>query len=181
MLVWLNGAFGVGKTTVAGLIGKSPGRWRPFDAEWVGYMLKANLTDRSLAGDFQHLAGWRRLVPIVAREISDLTGEPLVVVQTVLVEQYWEELRIGLSDQGFEVFHVFLDVETSALRARIEGDLARPGVDARQWRLDHIAEFDSCRSWMAMAADLVVDTTAMAPEDVAKSIRETVIQQHPGR
>lgn len=177
VLLWLNGAFGVGKTTTARLMTEGTDSWRPFDPESVGSMLKANLSDRALGGDFQHLPAWRRLVPVVAAEIRDHTGQDLVAVQTVLRENYWRELTAGLRDQGFQILHVVLDVEQSVLRDRIEADDAEP--ESRQWRLDHIDTYVSARRWMVAAADLVIDTTNAPAEDGVRPIVNAVGSRAP--
>ena len=39
MIVWINGAFGSGKTTTAGLVTKRLDGAKLFDPEYVGYML----------------------------------------------------------------------------------------------------------------------------------------------
>jgi chloramphenicol 3-O-phosphotransferase len=41
MIVWLNGAFGAGKTSTARELAGMLAGVRQFDPEWVGYMLKA--------------------------------------------------------------------------------------------------------------------------------------------
>jgi hypothetical protein len=82
VLIWLNGGFGVGKTTTGELICQRSRGWRTYDPELVGSMLEANLLDRSLEGDFQHLAAWRRLVPRVARELQDFTSTPRISLPT---------------------------------------------------------------------------------------------------
>lgn len=81
MIVWINGTFGVGKTTTASQLVTLSDRLRVFDPEWVGYLLKANLADQPFT-DFQQLSAWRRLVPHVADEIIRLTGQSLVTVQS---------------------------------------------------------------------------------------------------
>ena len=152
MLVWLNGTFGVGKTTIARSLVQRTNRWRLYDPESVGCMLKTNLTDRRF-GDFQHLSAWRRLVPLVARQLSEFTGQDLIAVQTVLVRDYWMELRRGLHEQGLDVFHVVLDATEHALRARIAQDEEmRRAIEAgtlesgaQQWRIDHISRYCSSR------------------------------------
>jgi hypothetical protein len=45
VILWMNGSFGVGKTTAANLIREREPLWRLFDPEWVGSMLRANLRD----------------------------------------------------------------------------------------------------------------------------------------
>jgi hypothetical protein len=106
------------------------------------------------------------------------TGDRLVAVQTVLVEQYWDELRHGFADQGIDLFHVVLDVEEPALLARIAADEVDPC--AEPWRVNHIAADMSARPWMTAAADLVVDTTGLTARDAAAQILEALKQEAGG-
>ena len=46
--------------------------------------------------DFQDLAPWRELVPVFTESIARFTGQHLIAVQTVLREDYWQELTAGL-------------------------------------------------------------------------------------
>src|SRR4051794_39466852 len=121
MIVWLNGTFGVGKTTTSDNLVSRAKHLRHFDPEWVGYMLANNLADHAVT-DFQRYPSWRRLVPIVADEIIRFTGQHLVAAQAVLVEDYWREISKGLADLGQDVFHVVLDADADTLRARIDAD-----------------------------------------------------------
>ncbi len=85
MIVWINGTFGVGKTTTAGLLAERTD-WRVFDPEHVGYLLQSNMADVPVE-DFQDLGPWRTLVPMVADEIFLATSNPaMIAVQTVLDE-----------------------------------------------------------------------------------------------
>jgi hypothetical protein len=167
MLLWLNGTFGVGKTTTAREIVDRATGWRLFDPEWVGFMLRANLSDQQF-DDFQELPPWRALVPRVAKEIGQLTGEELVAVQTVLVEDFWLELRSGFDELGLDLFHVVLDVEDGALRDRIAQDTVEDS--AKDWRLSRIETFHAARAWMTAQADLVIDVTERGPRDAANAI-----------
>lgn len=171
LVVWLNGTFGVGKTTTAAAICEVRPDWRVFDPEWVGYMLRANLTDLS-GEDFQDLESWRRLVPVVMHEVEAFTGQRLVAVQSVLVEAYWRELRSNCRERGLEVVHVVLDCDESVLLERVEGDEVER--DARQWRIDHIPVATAARAWMTDAADVLIDTTAMSSDEVASAVLETI-------
>jgi broad-specificity NMP kinase len=167
VIIWLNGTFGVGKTTAAELICDRT-KWRMFDPEHVGYMLAANLRDIEF-NDFQHLPPWRSLVPAVAKQIQHFTGSPaLVAVQTVLVEGYWNELKSNLVDHGLRVFHVLLDCDADELRRRIQADEVER--QAEEWRFDHIPKFHAAREWLTRSADTVVDTTHITPEDVAQLV-----------
>jgi len=167
MIIWINGTFGVGKTTTAGLVAETPS-WRTFDPEQVGYLLAGHLKDLEF-DDFQDLPPWRALVPAVAEEIVDFTGcSALVAVQTVLVQSYWEELRTGLKHRDLPLFHVVLDCNEDELRRRIENDAVEH--QAKDWRLDHIAKFHGARDWLTRSADIVVDTTHLKPPEVAEAV-----------
>ena len=167
MILWLNGPFGVGKTATARSIAEERPAWRLFDPETVGYLLVANLRDREIA-DFQDLAAWRSLVPQVTAELAALTAADLIVVQSVLSEPYWTELRAGMATAGLDVFHVLLDCDEAALRDRIRADEVER--DAEQWRLDHIAAYDAARPWLLDAADLVIDTSSVERTHVAATV-----------
>jgi hypothetical protein len=167
VVLWINGTFGVGKTTAANLIREQDPAWRLFDPEWVGYMLRANLGDVP-CDDFQDLPPWRTLVPRVAHEIALLTGDNLLAMQTVLVEEYWGELRRGFTDHRMEVFHVVLDADEATVRSRIMADGADRG--AAQWRLDHLHTYNSARAWMTASADLVVDTAGLTAAETASLV-----------
>jgi hypothetical protein len=171
MILWLNGAFGVGKTTTAQAILEAAPAWRLFDAEHVGLLLATNLSGVEF-DDFQDLAPWRSLVPLIASEVSDFTGDDLLVVQTVLVQDHWEEMRSRFSERQQEVVHVVLDAPATVLASRIKKDQIERS--AEQWRLDHIESYESAKTWLLPAADLVVDAHLLSVADVASSILQSL-------
>lgn len=168
MIVWLNGAFGAGKTTTAAeLVPLVPGS-RLFDPETVGYMLTANLADR-WPGDFQHWPPWRALVAATAAQLTAYTGQHLIAPQTVMTQPYLEEISSALHAAGLDVFHVLLDVAEPVLRTRIEAS-----QEAVEWRLDHLAEYQAARPWLLDAADLVVDITQLPSAGAARHIADAL-------
>jgi hypothetical protein len=68
---------------------------------------------------------------------------------------------------------VLLEAEPEVLADRIRADQASPR--ACQWRLDHLGRFAAARSWMASAADLIVDSTALTPAGVAAAVAGAVL------
>jgi hypothetical protein len=172
VIVWLNGTFGVGKTTTSGHLAGGDDRLRRFDPEWVGYMLANNLADHVVT-DFQQYPSWRRLVPVVAHEISQSTGQHLVAAQSVLVEDYWRDIVTGLADLNHEVFHVLLDADAETLHARIDADNQEP-ARIRPWRHRHVDVFQSALVWLRPAADLVVDTGAFDALAASQQIRSAI-------
>ena len=164
MIIWLNGTFGSGKTSTAAELRSLVPSSRVFDPETVGYMLQPNLADLPVS-DFQHWSPWRPLVVATAAELARFTGQHLIAPQTILVRAYLEQILAGLRDAGLDVFHVVLDASEEVLRRRILGS-----AEAQAWRLDHLAEYRSARSWMIQAADLAVDTGGRPPAEIAHQI-----------
>lgn len=171
MMIWINGTFGVGKTTTGQSLVETQPALRLFDPEAVGYMLMNSLKDQAFS-DFQDLPAWRALVPATALEIRRHTGQHLVAVQTVLREDYWAELKDSFNELDEHVVHVVLDADEGTLRNRIENDQVE--LSARQWRLDHLERYTAARTWMIREADLVIDTSRLAVEDVVSRIAEAV-------
>jgi adenylylsulfate kinase-like enzyme len=167
VIIWLNGTFGAGKTTTARHLASRLANARHFDPELVGDLLMSALSDHEFK-DFQDLPPWRELVPVITTTIAGFTGQHLIATQTVLRPDYWRDLTRGFSQTPLEIFHVLLDVDSDALTDRIMTDEIPAG--ARQWRLDHISDYEAARPWMQAAADLVIDTTSQYATDVAEQI-----------
>ncbi|MFD0339968.1 AAA family ATPase [Streptomyces sp. NPDC127117] len=167
MIIWLNGTFGAGKTTTAHeLIPRLQGA-RIFDAEKVGEMLwhVLGVPER----DFQDYQPWRGLVVETARQVLDYVGGTLVVTQTVLNKGYWDEIHMGLAKAGIPVFHFLLHTDRDTLIHRIETDIKPESIKAREWRLDHLADYQQALPWLERDAE-VIDTTCVPPSDVAELI-----------
>lgn len=117
-VVWINGTFGVGKTTTAKAVAASRADLRVFDPEEVGFMLRRNLADYPV-DDFQDGPSWRQLVAHTAGALIEQTGQSLVVPQTVLSQPYWNEIKRLLLRLRIGVTHVLLDCTPDVLVQRI--------------------------------------------------------------
>ena len=124
VIIWLNGGFGSGKTTLAEEL-----RWRLPDAlvynpEDVGLMLRKWMP---ADGDFQHLASWRELVVATALSLRRHHAETLIVPMSLIRDAYRAEVLGGLAAAGEDVLHVFLEVDAAVLRERLNARVTRPG------------------------------------------------------
>ncbi|WP_436738036.1 AAA family ATPase [Streptomyces sp. BBFR102] len=165
MIIWLNGTFGAGKTTTAGELTTRIRDSRIFDAERVGELLGHVLG--APEGDFQDVPPWRGLVVETARQVLDHAGGTLVVPQTVLVEQYWQEIRAGLAAAGIPVHHFLLHADQDTLAHRIATDPDPGGAAGRRWRLDHLPRYQQALPWLYREAE-VIDTAELPPDLVAE-------------
>ncbi len=170
MIVWLNGTFGVGKTSTAGeLVSLLPGA-RIFDSECVGLMLRHVLTEP--VEDFQDWPPWRSLVVQAAVQVLGFVGGTLVVPQTVLVQDYARQIFGGLSDAGVPVMHFVLHAREDELVRRITED-AGEDRGAKDWRLDHVAKYQAALPWLREDGE-ILDTTSVSVSEVARDLAARV-------
>ncbi|MFB7495647.1 NUDIX domain-containing protein [Streptomyces sp. NPDC056161] len=181
MIVWINGAFGAGKTATAReLIDLIPNSTL-FDPEAIGGALAHLLPPKRLAevGDFQDLPIWRRLVIDTAAAMLAELGGTLVVPMTLLRQEYRDEIFGGLAARRIAVRHLLLAPAETILRARIAGrhvppDLPDGELRMRQWAYDHIEPYRAAlASWLAADAH-PVDTSALTPYETAVRIADAV-------
>lgn len=136
MIVWLNGAFGVGKTTVAKELAAIVPNVQITDPERIGYVMRRTFWRHA---DYQDVPLWRRLtrmqvaqagrrrvaiVPmtIVRREVFDEVTQGTRVFLLVASRAVHEE-RIGGTDEAQEWRHLQLD---RCLHAFSGGGLGEP-------------------------------------------------------
>jgi predicted kinase len=140
MIIWLNGAFRAGKTTLADELHRRLPAAVVFNPEDVGLMLWKWLEPND---DFQDLASWRELVVATALSLRRHHAGTLIVPMSLIREAYRIEILGGLAAAGEEVLHVFLEADASALRdrlaAREDGPQDPEGRRlARDWALKRI-------------------------------------------
>ncbi|AWT41623.1 MULTISPECIES: NUDIX hydrolase [Streptomyces] len=181
IVVWINGAFGAGKTTTARELIELIPNSTLFDPEVIGGTLTDLLPAKHLAevGDFQDLPIWRRLVIDTAAALLAELGGTLVVPMTLLRQEYRDEIFGGLAARRIPVRHLVLTPAETILRARIADRETPPGlpdgeIRVRQWAYDHIEPYRAAlASWLAADAHLV-DNGTLTPHQTAARIAEAV-------
>ncbi len=130
MYVLLNGAFGIGKTTVAReLLPRLP-RSAIFDPEWIGFVLRR--IPGYARSDYQHLAAWRRLSIAGARAVGAF--RPTVIVPMAFSElRYLDEVRAGLASSGRPVLHFCLTAPLDVVQGRLAGRGEPAGDPSFAW------------------------------------------------
>jgi AAA domain len=124
VIIWINGAFGAGKTTLAGELMRRMPEAVLFDPEYVGYILREWVPVPT--GDFQDLPSWRELVIETALALRRHHAETLIVPMTLINDAYAGQILDGIRQRGEEVIHVFLDLDADVLRQRINDRVLHP-------------------------------------------------------
>ncbi|RAG80625.1 ATP/GTP-binding protein [Streptacidiphilus pinicola] len=176
MIVWLNGAFGAGKTTTVRELQRLIPGSHVFDPEDVGALLRCRLLPAaSLDGltDYQDLVAWRRLVPDTLAALHAQLGEdtPLLVPMALHRQDYRDEIFGALAARRLDVHHVLLHAEESILRKRIDADETEHG--ARGWRLSHLDAYAAALPWLRADA-AVVDTADLTPRQTAECVADLI-------
>ncbi|MFI1734272.1 AAA family ATPase [Streptomyces acidicola] len=175
MIVWVNGAFGSGKTT---LVEELRSRWPEalvFDPEMVGYVLR-EIVDVP-TGDFQDLRLWRRQVAELAVGLVEEYGRPLLVPMTLVNPEYVEEIFSALRKAGVTVHHFFLRVPHEVLEQRIDGRSFTPDDPAQDERVRRWckSKIPSCMEFLAeVPADTVVLNGELSPRALADQVLNSI-------
>ena len=165
MIVWINGAFGSGKSTIADLLTK---RLKPsyvYDPEQVGYFLWSVFPESmKRKGNFQHIPMWREFNYQILKYIYQQYDGVLIVPMTIYNRQYYEEIIGRLQADEIEVRHFILMAEKQTLIQR----LVQRGESVDSWAAQHI---DVCLQ--AFSSDIQhekIDTERKSAEKVVSEI-----------
>ena len=162
MYVLLNGAFGIGKTTVARELRSRLDSAGIFDPEHVGLIL------RRLPGyshsDFQHSPTWRRAAIAGARCVGMVRS--VVIVPMAFSEfAYLEEVRDGLSSSRRPVLHFCLTAPVEVVQERLAAR-GEPLEDPR-WSWVHRRAAECCAAHREDRFAVQVPTENESPASIA--------------
>ncbi|MFC8536765.1 AAA family ATPase [Streptomyces sp. NPDC057249] len=173
MIIWLNGAFGSGKTTLAyGLCRALPGA-TVADPEAVGDLLRSALASHALEPrDYQDLSLWRQLTRAFVAGLVHHTGSPVIVPMTVLNPAYAEEIFAPLRTGG-GFHHLVVHAGPAALAERIEASDEFPGDPERSeavraYRRRRAANYQESTAWLH-AQGHVIDTTTLTADQTLQA------------
>jgi hypothetical protein len=136
VIIWLNGPFGIGKTTAAQALVQRLPDGLLYDPELIGELLRQMVGAIDPVSDFQDLLAWRELVVDTARVLCQTYRRTLVMPMTVWRQAYFDELLEGLRRADPDIRCFRLMASEAVLRARILGWPTTEG--AHDWCLAHL-------------------------------------------
>jgi predicted kinase len=164
LVVWVNGAFGVGKTAVAeelvGLLADAV----VFDPEALGVVLRAVVPLDEQTDDFQDISAWRATTLAAVVALARTRSGAIIVPMALVDDRYFDEIVGGVRRSGVQLLHVSLVAPAEVIAAR----LAARSSD-EQWGLDRV---DACVA--ALAGERFcehIDATVATPLQLAGRIQ----------
>jgi hypothetical protein len=141
VLVWINGAFGSGKTQTAfELLRRIPGA-HVADPELIGFAIHRMLPPGA-RNDFQNRPQWRSAVVATLTDAVDAHDGPVLVPMTLVDHGYFDEIMAGLRGAGVDVRHFALTASPETLRRRLRARtgylLARVTGRDESWAMQQI-------------------------------------------
>ena len=137
MIIWLNGPFGVGKTTLANLLHQEIPNSILYDPELLGDFFQENLPKAVCPEDFQDYPIWRQTTVQIIRDLATKTGQVIIVPMTVFKKEYCQEIIEQGLIEDMCVQHNILVAEKETILDRLD----KRTQENNNWALKHL---DNC-------------------------------------
>ena len=174
MIIWINGAFGSGKTTIAYELNRRIPNSFIYDPENMGYFIRKNSPKQILKDDFQDHLIWREfnfsMLQMIYREFSGT----IIVPMTIVNPKYFDEIVNKLKADGIELNHFTLLAARETLLKRLKSR----GDNSNSWPAKQI---DRCISSLSLNMFRNhINTDHLTPEEILDQIaKEARIQLQP--
>jgi broad-specificity NMP kinase len=129
VIIFVNGPFGVGKTTAVTEVSARVPSALVIDPEKVGHMLWAQLPGQLRAEEFELEPVWPALTRTLIREASRAYARTILVPMTIARPEVFTQIVQPLRDDGLPVAHFTLLAPPSVIRGR----LRRRGEGPDRW------------------------------------------------
>lgn len=165
MVIFINGSFGVGKTTVARLlVERLPGS-ALFDPEPLGVVMQRAARPFKRVDDFQDLRAWRASSILLIRFMRALR-RTVVVPMAFSNESYLREFLAALRSVDAETFHFCLIAPLAEVQQRLQRRAGPRGPTAWQQR----RAVECCTEHQRPEYAVHVPTENRSPHDIAGEI-----------
>lgn len=119
MIIWINGAFGSGKSQTAFELNRRIHNSFVYDPEKIGFFIRKNIPKDLNRGDFQDYPIWREFNFSMLKYIVEKHEGIIIVPMTIVNPEYFREVIGKLRDDEIEVNHFVLTCSKETLLKRL--------------------------------------------------------------
>ncbi len=171
MIIWLNGAFGAGKTQTAYELKRRIPNSIIYDPEQVGFFINQSFPKEIKKGDFQDYEIWREFNYKTLKHIHSGYSGTIIIPMTIVNPQYYEEIIGRLKNEGVDVHHFVLEASKETLQKRLKSRFEKKNSWPEQ-------QIERC---LAGIADPIfedkINTNDLTTEQVAETIASVLYIQ----
>jgi len=122
MIIWINGAFGSGKTTTAKKLHKLLKGSFIYDPEEAGFFIRKNAPKQFTReyADFQDIPLWRETNYKMLKMLAEGYDGTIIVPMTLVNPDYYNEIIVRLLADGVDVQHFILYLDKPTLIKRLK-------------------------------------------------------------
>lgn len=121
MVIWVNGAFGSGKTSTAYELKERLLNTYVYDPEEVGFFIRDNIPADIKFNDFQDIPMWREFNYSMLKYICNEYKGVIIVPMTIANEYYFNEIVERLRFENININHFTLMATKDTLIQRLRG------------------------------------------------------------
>jgi deoxyadenosine/deoxycytidine kinase len=164
MIIWINGAFGAGKTQTAFELHRRIPASFVYDPENAGYFIRKNSPKETHISDFQNEKMWREFNYAMLKHIHSKYKGVVIAPMTLSNRTYYNEIVGRLKAEDIRLQHFLLSASRETLLRRLKSR----GESADSWAAQ---QMESClKGFEDDIFDYRVDTENKTVEEVAEAI-----------
>ncbi|MED5714607.1 tunicamycin resistance protein, partial [Enterobacter hormaechei] len=124
-MIWINGPFGAGKTTLAGRLRDRRPTSLIFHPEEIGFVVKETVPIPA-SGDYQDVPLWWGLTIATDSEIRRNYSQDIIIPMSLVHPDYLTEILDGLRQIADQLLHISLMLNEDLLRHRLSKQTMHP-------------------------------------------------------
>lgn len=119
MIIWINGAFGSGKTSCAFELQNRLSQAFIYDPEQMGSFLDKHYPENLRKNDFQDYPLWRQITVATLKELARTFEGTIIVPMTITNKQYYDDIIGQLVQENISINHFILSANKETLIRRL--------------------------------------------------------------
>ena len=166
MIIWISGAYGVGKSTLADALAGKLDNALIFDAEEVGNAVRGNYPDCPYGYIFEDYPLWGEFCYKLLKDVHNTFRKDILVPMTLVRRESYANIIEKLMRDGIETYFIILEASYQSVHDRI---LAR-GEEEGCWCMENIEMARAGSS--ALTGGIHIDTDDKNVEELAGIVLE---------